>query len=503
MIENIIGYLILTACFLLLFFPGSALVEAHQEGLRRLLKKISPNTIRKIFYLWVGTLVLRKLLYYIPFNGIIQTPASVWWVDKKVLISLYAVFIAFLLAVGAIEIVVRSRNRNSEVSAKWGDFIYGGAILCLTISGIVYVFFGFSFIELPVIQIIFSPLLVLKMFCSGKYSGLIVSFALVYFIAFGYKKLGPGLNRRYAKFLLVTGLIITGFGVFIFFKFPGNWEKRFLHKVQTAKSERATEDLLDAVKTITDNKQRIEILKRIVADAGGAGNIKLNQHVFREFIQATIQSGGPDDVKLKYLKEIFEALVSFKQEDIKAGKGIFQGAIHLARTMKTAAHKSAAVKEIILTIVKIGEVEADKELCQQAIDVMQTMHFRARLGLFNEIAAAVAKTAEKKWATVIFLQLIDAVETITTNGWFRYDLIRGVLQVVSSRKDMKGETAIFTAAVNAANNISYWRNKSLALQAIAAALAKTGDIQWAEAVARSIPDNEIKSNTLTEIRERR
>lgn len=504
MTEQIQRYLVLTACFLLLFFLGFALVEAQRERLCRLLTKITPTTVRKIFYLWVGILVLRKLLYYIPFNGIIQTPASVWWVNKKALISLYAVFIAFLLAVGVIEIIVRSRHSNSEVSSKWRDFIYGGAIICFTISGFVYVFLGFSSIELPVMQIIFSPLLVLKMFCSGKYLGLIVSFALVYFIAVGYKKLGPGLNRRYAKFLIVTGLIITGFGVFIFYQFPGNWEKRFLHRLQTAKSERAIEDLLDAVKTITGNKQRIEILKRIAVDAGDAGNIKLNKHVFQEFIQTIIQSGGPDPVKMKYLKEIFEALVIYKQRDIKAkaGKEIFQGAIRLARTMKTAAHKSAAVKEIILTIVKIGEVEADKELCQQAIDVIQTMHVRVRLGLFAEITAAVAKTAGKKWAKVIFLQLINAVETITTNGWFRYDLIRGVLQAVSSRKDMKGETGIFTAAINAANNISYWRNKSLALHAIAVAIKKTGDTQWAVSVAQRIPDTEIKNYTLIEIREK-
>jgi hypothetical protein len=501
MTGNIIGYLTLTACFLLLFFLGYALIEPYKERLIRLFRKISGKTAMKFFYIWIGILVLRKLLYYIPFTGFIQTPASVWWVDKKVLVSLYAVFIAFLLSVGVIELVVRARN--SAEWSKWGDFIWSGAILCFTISGFVYVFFGSSFTELPVIQIIFSPLLVLKMFCSGKYSGLIVSLALAYFIAVGYKKIGPGLNRRYGKFLLVTGLILIGFGVFIFYKYPGNWGKRFLDKVKTANSERAYEDLPDAVKTITDHKQRIEILKKIAVDAGGAGNIKLNKHVFRELIRATIQYGGPDDVKLKYLEDIFEALAGFKQDDIKAGREIFQGTLHLARTMKTPAHKSAALKEIILTIVKIGEVETDKEFCQQAIDMMPIMHFRARLGLFEEIAAAVAKTANKEWAKVIFLQLIDAVETITNNGWFRYDLIRGVLQAVSSREDMKGETAIFTAALNTANNISYWRNKSLALQAIASALAKTGDIQWAVSVALGIPDTEIKSNTLTEIRERR
>lgn len=312
---------------------------------------------------------------------------------------------------------------------------------------------------------------------SGKYLGLLTSFGLAFFM-FRLKRLKKtGVNQGYAKFLVVTGLIIICIGIFIFYQFPGDWEKLILHKAQAAKSERAIEDVVDAVKTITDNNQRIEILKRIALNGGETGNIKMNKHVFREFIRAIIQSGGPDPGKLKYLKEILETLVISKQRDIQACKEIFQGTIHLAGTLETAAHKTAAVKEILLTIVKIGEVQADKELCQQAIDVVQTINFRARLGLFKEIAAAVAKTVGKEWAKVIFLQLINEVETITTNGWFRYDLISGVLPAVSSRKDMKGETGIFTAAINAANSITYWRNKSLALQAIAVALAKVGDIQ--------------------------
>ena len=311
-----------------------------------------------------------------------------------------------------------------------------------------------------------------------------------------------GTNNQLCFGLAVTGLILIGSGIYIFLKFPGDLEKRFLHKAQTAKNERAIEDLLDAAKTIKDHKQRIEILKRIAVDAGDAGNKKLINHIFKQYIETAIKPGRSDYAKLKSLEEILEIIVIVKQKGIKANKEIFQGAIHLARTIKTAVHKSDAVKKIILTIVKIREVEADKELCQHAIDVIQTMHVKVRYRLFEEIATVVAKTANKEWAKVIFLQLINAIETITTNGWFRYDLIRGVLQAVSSREDMKGETEIFTAALNAANTISYWRNKSLALQAIAVAIKESGDTQWAVSVALGIPDTEIKSNTLTEIQEK-
>jgi hypothetical protein len=42
----------------------------------------------------------------------------------------------------------------------------------------------------------------------------------------------------------------------------------------------------------------------------------------------------------------------------------------------------------------------------------------------------------------------------------------------------------------------------LALQAIAVAVTKTGDTQWAVSIAQRIPDAEIRDNTLTEIREK-
>jgi len=456
MIKQIKGWFILTACLFLLFFLGAALVEPYKERLLQLFKKISWKTARKFFYLWIGILVLRKLLYYIPFNGIMQTPASVWWVDKEVLITIYFIFIAFLFLFVGMDILlidIKSRKRL--------EFFFHVAVICMFIWSF---FFAISIIldKLSLIQFIISPLLVLKMLCSGRYAGLFVSFGLVYFIVSGYKKIRPGKNRRVTKFLLVIGLITIFIGIFIFSQFSGNWEKRFLDKAQTAKSELEIEDLVDAVKNIKDDIQRLKIFKEIAAAAAGTGNKKLTNHFLKRFTQAAIPSWKPDGAKWLYLNVILEAIIIVNQKDIKA----------------------------------------DKELCQQAIDVIQTRYARLKPGPLIDIAAAVAKTASKEWAKVICLQLIEAAKTITTDGWFKYKVLKGFVEAAASRKDMKGETAIFTAALNVAETISDRRHKSLALQAIAVAVTKTGDTQWAVSIAQRIPDAEIRDNTLTEMREK-
>ena len=165
------------------------------------------------------------------------------------------------------------------------DLIFALGIIFILFS--VLALFGFLEDIFNPIQFIFSPLLVLKMVCSGKYLGLIASFALVYFIH-RYRNLKPGIHRDYVKFLVVTGLIIIGIGIFIFYKYPGDWEKRFLDKAQTAKNERAIEDLLDAANTIKGDKHRVEILNRIVMDAGDAANKKFTNHIFKKVIVSTL-----------------------------------------------------------------------------------------------------------------------------------------------------------------------------------------------------------------------
>lgn len=439
------------------------------------------------------------MLYYIPFEGVIQTPSSVWWVDKEILVSLYILFIMFLLAVWAVVIVRRARDSDSEILPKYSNLIYAGATICFLISGFIYVYVGFFINGFPTNQIILLPLLVLKMFCTGKYSGLLVSFGLVYIIVVRYRKIEPGLNRSFIKFSKAIGLIIIGLGIFIFVKLPGDWEERLLHQFQTAKSELAFEDLLDAVKTIADDQDRIEIFKRIAVEPGTAGNRKLNKPVLRGFIEALTTSGKSDYIKLTYLNEILEVVVFAKQKEINADDEIFQGIINLARTVKKTDRKTDAIRKIILTIVKTRKVETAKGLSQQAIDVIQTMHPRVRNEVFKKISVGVADTADEKWAKVIFIQLIHAIETVADNGWFKVYLLVEVLEAVASREDMDKEKEIFIAAVNAANTITFWRNKSLALKATAIAIQYTGDIKWAESVARQIPDTEIRDDTLKEI----
>ena len=297
MIENIIEYLVVTACVLLLFFVMAALVEPYKERLVQLFKKNTWKTARTFFFLWVGILVLRKLLYYIPFIGIIQTQASVWWVDKEILKPMYTLFIAFLLAAVGIEYAIKYRQKSS----KWRDVYFDMAFICLTISIIVYTVMAFTSRTLSFIHFIFSPLLVLKMFFSGKYLGLIVSLGLVYFFLFLYRKLMSEIIINNAtNFLVGTLIIIIGFGFLFYYQFSGDWDKRFQHKIQAAKSEKAFEDLLDAGHSIKDNTNKSNTLRTLALKIAERGNIPW---------AASVAHSIPDEeIKNKALQEIREKI---------------------------------------------------------------------------------------------------------------------------------------------------------------------------------------------------
>jgi hypothetical protein len=280
---------------LLPFFVLAALVEPYKERLVQLFKKNTWKTARTFFYIWMGILVLKKLLYYIPFNGIIQTPASVWWVDKEILKPMYTFFIAFLLAAIGTQFAIKYRRKLS----KQRDFCFEMAFICWTISVIVFAVMRLTSDTLSWIHIIFSPLLALKMFCTGKYLGLFVSLGLVYFFLFLYRKLiSEIINRCAAKFLVGALLIIIGFGFFFYYQLSGDWDKRFQHKVQAAKSEKAFEDLLDAGHSIKDNIDKSNTLKVLALKIAERGNIP--------WAASVAQSIPDEEIKNTTLKQIRE-----------------------------------------------------------------------------------------------------------------------------------------------------------------------------------------------------
>ena len=104
--------LISTALFVLLFMLTFCLFERYKISIQAfwakqsLPGKIPWDTTRKIIFLWVGILVARKLIYYVPCFGIIQTTSSIWWIDTCVLTAMCFILFLFLVAATVTGIVV-------------------------------------------------------------------------------------------------------------------------------------------------------------------------------------------------------------------------------------------------------------------------------------------------------------------------------------------------------------------------------------------------------------
>ena len=81
--EELQGNPTFSVLFLLVFFGISAWVERFEKKgrIRTVLKKVPWDTLWKVFVYWAGILVLRKILYYKPMEGVIQTKDSLWWAD--------------------------------------------------------------------------------------------------------------------------------------------------------------------------------------------------------------------------------------------------------------------------------------------------------------------------------------------------------------------------------------------------------------------------------------
>jgi hypothetical protein len=266
MIEQIQEYLVLTACFCLLFILTFLLFERYKKSIQAfwakqsLPGKIPWDTTRKIIWLWAGILVARKLIYYVPYPGIIQTTSSVWWVDTNVLTFLYFIFFLFLLAATLIGIAFAFKANPSERIER--DFVQ--TLVVLFALGVGFTLFKpheLSQEPMPLVKIMLTPLIMLKMICTGKYLGLLTSLGMGYFIFNRYKKLKPGITRSNIKFLALPVLIFFVFLFFGYAHFTGDGKAEILHKLETAKSRKAFEDLVEAAHSIKDNLYKSSVLR--------------------------------------------------------------------------------------------------------------------------------------------------------------------------------------------------------------------------------------------------
>jgi hypothetical protein len=297
MMEQIQPYLISSALFSLLFLVATILFCQYKKSKHSFakekfqrLKKVPWDTVIKGLAAAGFILFSRKLIYYLPFDGVIQTKFSIWWVEDNVLTSLFFIFGFFLILVTLIGIV----KRYIQIPLKRVNVVFimlSGVLLFLGIKVIVPLLEGSKVIyavgiiyRVGLNLIIFAPLLLLKMLCTGKYLGLFTSFVVGYFIVNRYKKLTPKINPGNVKFLIAPGAMLLVFLFLCFSIFPGSWNVKFNDKVKSATSERDMMALLDAVHSINKEKARYESLKPIVSSMVKEEDFRWKKEIYQRVI---------------------------------------------------------------------------------------------------------------------------------------------------------------------------------------------------------------------------
>lgn len=295
-------YLIITVCCLVVFI----LVERYKKNILafskkhfRLSTKIPRNKISKIFVVWVFILVLRKLIY-MPLVGVIQTKNSVWWVREDILIFQTYILLLFLFGLFMLGTAIGFFATPTE-SFGCLFFVYPILVFVFGIPGIVRLLEELKIGYIPVEQILITPLLFLKMLCSGKYLGILTSLAVAFFILDRYKKMKLKINRRNLKYLKVPGIIIVIFLFICFSIFTGDWQDRFVQKCQSAKTQSDYEELLGAAQSIRGDIDKSNTLKILALKIAERGNIPWATEIGR-----IIPNEGIKAITLKEIREKIE-----------------------------------------------------------------------------------------------------------------------------------------------------------------------------------------------------
>lgn len=266
------------------------------------------DTVCKGLSITGGILFIRKLVFYLPYTGIIQTKFSIWWMDGGTLIFLHFIFVLYMVwiaaMVGIVAIVLHKFkfkivNNPAFPTLVWWLIIWGLLAILLLINE--------TSLSIPwvkvLILIIYAPLILFKMLCSGKYLGILTGFLLGYFIVARYKKLSPQVTKHNAKFLIAPAVVIIVLMASGYFIFTGNWQERFQRKIQSVKNPDAAADLLDAAYTIPGAKDKAIALKKVAAVIT---SMEDSQGRKERFLQGIKIAGTIEDTKQRnqVLKEI-------------------------------------------------------------------------------------------------------------------------------------------------------------------------------------------------------
>lgn len=309
LIITLSSFLLLLAILLYWQYKKSRKNQENEENIRekgfRHFLTVNPDTVINGLAVAGCILFVRKLIYYVPFSGIIQTKLSIWWVEENVLpvISFFSLILLLLLIfIGILKGYIQHPVKRVKpvIFLLSVGLIYPGinVILPLLEGSRLQYAFGFFYHE-GLNLIFFSPLLLLKMLCSGKYLGLFTSFAVGYFIIDRYKKVKPKITLDNAQFLIAPGVLFIVFFVFLYFtNYTDTWNVKLSNKVKSVSSETDMTDLLDAIHTINPKESQFESLEQIVSSMTKADDFRWNKKIYQRVIDMVNTLPGSLDTEL-------------------------------------------------------------------------------------------------------------------------------------------------------------------------------------------------------------
>ena len=309
--EKITGYLILALCFFLLFIglvflPEKIKKPVHDSLTKRipLLVKVNRDTALKAFAAAGFMLFSRKLIYFMPIDGVIQTKFSIWWVDgnaKNLLVI--SMVVLFVIGVALQMLKGEGDERGCGIALICIVVIaaLGFTVMSFVSAGYLKSLFPFPITDRHLILIILAPLVLLKVLVFGKYAGLLTGFLFGYLIVAGYEKLTPGMRKPRVKILIVAALmflIILGLHFYQSLGNKGNWGQLLNNKVWSVTSETDMMDLLDAVNSINQEQARYDTLERILALIVQEQEFRWKKEIYQQVIDVFLTYFGQRRISL-------------------------------------------------------------------------------------------------------------------------------------------------------------------------------------------------------------
>lgn len=290
MMGQIQPYSISIALFSLVFLLLAWLVEKYAIKIPSALKKIPWNRFFKVIVVWAVILALRKLLYYIPIEGVTQTKDSVWWIDEN-----NSFYLPIFLFIASIMILrgIKDKLNLSEIRDEIIKFLELMVIFGFIAAIYIGVFIQSTNISIPVFPYIAKFLLSLKIICSGKYMGLVTGFLLAYYI-----------TNEHKKFKGVPVLLLS-MGMLVYLTIPSTpsaWWSKFhseLHAAGVNQQEKAFEDLLDAAYSLGARAKKSRVLGEIARAIAGTGDTQWATSVANRIPNADLRNSTLKEIRKK------------------------------------------------------------------------------------------------------------------------------------------------------------------------------------------------------------